>query len=153
MTGSIKVDNFLIISVISSSGQNPNITSLTISSATLTSQRMIFQTYGGIEMTNSAIYTNGAICLYHSIHLEEYSINIWESNFITNFTDLFDNGISIGIFTLGQITVLTSEIQTSTIVMITQQNITVNQSTIDTKAKSCRTNMGAGRGLIVQIQN
>lgn len=37
--------------------------------------------------------------------------------------------------------------------MITQQNISINYSNIDTTAKSCRTNMGAGRGLIVQIQN
>jgi hypothetical protein len=37
--------------------------------------------------------------------------------------------------------------------MITQENISINYSNIDTTAKSCRTNMGEGRGLIVQVQN
>lgn len=153
MTGNIKVDNILIIDVLPTSGQNLNTTSLMISFATVSSQRMVFQTYGEMLIQNSSLTTYGTICLYHSIHLEDYSINIWKSNFITNFTDLFENGVSIAFFTLGQISILESNMETSILAMITQNNIAINYSNIDTTAKSCRTNMGAGRGLIVQIQN
>jgi hypothetical protein len=37
--------------------------------------------------------------------------------------------------------------------IISQANITVNESIINASAKACRTNMGAGRGLIVQLQD
>lgn len=37
--------------------------------------------------------------------------------------------------------------------MISQENVAINYSNINTTAKSCRTNMGKGRGLAVQVQN
>ena len=59
------MDNILIINVIPTSGQNQNNTSLTISSATISSQRMVIQTYGEIQLMNSTLTTYGTICLYH----------------------------------------------------------------------------------------
>jgi len=101
-------------------------------------------------VTNSYFNTIGTICLYHKIRLEDYSINVWSGNY-TNITILLNNSITIGFITFGTLKILSSEIQTSIFIIITQQDINITNSNIDTSAQACRTNMGAGRGLIVQI--
>lgn len=45
-----------------------------------------------------------------------------------------------------------STIEGSTVAMISQQNISFINSFINTTARACRTNMGSGHGLIIQVQ-
>ncbi len=67
-------------------GQNTNTTSLSFDSTTLMAQRMIFQTYGQVNIDNSTIITSGTICLYHMIHFEASLMRIWANNYVKNLS-------------------------------------------------------------------
>jgi len=64
-----------------------------------------------------------------------------------------NSSITVGIVNLGSLNVFNTSISTTNFAAISQGNIYLNESHIDTTARGCRTNMGSGRGLVVQNQN
>jgi hypothetical protein len=96
--------------------------------------------------------TYGTVCLYNPISFQSYSLNIWNGNYL-DLNSLIKVGISIGFVNFGQINITNSDLSTSIFMLYSLKDVYLNYAHINTTAKTCRTNMGSGRGLIVQIQN
>ena len=98
------VGNVFVTDLNIGANQNFNDTALNFNVASVSAKNMVFQTYGGILITGSQFETIGTICLYHPIHLEEFSIDIWSGNY-ANITSLLNNSVSTAFITLGTLNI------------------------------------------------